>query len=329
MTVRGRLTAQPAVYPVTGTGGLNPVTFPAFAVGENICAKANVPVPGSQQGFTVIITNLAVYSDYWGYPVPVAGFKAFGKIYTFPTPYPRYARFGTQVIGNALYFSSGSQLGVYALKPVYQVASVIVTNPGGYFTSNPTVIFSDGGGTAAAGNATESGGNLVSVAVTASGSGYTTPPLVNFTGGSAAGPGPGQSTATAVAVLFVSPQNYTVQEVSAMTGVAYVSVTAAGTGYVNPSVAFTGGGGTGASATAILGTSGTIVGIAVNSPGQNYTSAPNVTIIDASGTGATATATLTQGQPFIGGDFMWTLAQRLCMGNIIGGMETTPFRCWT
>jgi hypothetical protein len=297
------------------------VTLPTLALGENVCGWANLPAPGLQQGFTVIITNLAVYADY-NPQTPGVTVKTFSKIFTFPTAYPRYARFGTQVIGNTLWFSSGSQLGVYAVRPTYSVASVQVLNPGGYFATTPTVVFSDGAGTGATGTATLTGSNLTSITNNAGGSGYVQPPIVSLQGGSTTGPGPGQLPARAVAVLSSFPASYIVQEMTAFTGVSSVALGGTGSGFTSPTVVFIGGGGTGATATAILSTDGlgTIQGIVVDSFGQNYTSVPTVQIIDPTGTGTyTASANLFSGLPFIGGDFMASMAGRLILGGIIGG----------
>ncbi len=63
------------------------------------------------------------------------------------------------------------------------VGSVSVTAGGGLYTSVPTVVFTGGGGTAAAGTAIMLGGSVVGVAVTSPGSGYTSAPTVSFTGG--------------------------------------------------------------------------------------------------------------------------------------------------
>lgn len=69
-------------------------------------------------------------------------------------------------------------------------------------------------------------------------------------------------------------------------------VTNAGTAYTSaPAVAITGGGGTGATATAVLGTgaaAGTVVSITVDSPGSGYISTPVVNITGGGGSGATA-----------------------------------------
>ena len=66
----------------------------------------------------------------------------------------------------------------------------------------------------------------------------------------------------------------------------------AGSGYtVNPDVTITGGGGSGALASAFI-FNGKVTTIAVNTPGTGYTSAPLVTISGGGGQGATATAFL-------------------------------------
>jgi len=79
----------------------------------------------------------------------------------------------------------------------------------------------------------------------------------------------------------------------AITGLA---VTAAGSGYTSPpSVSFTGGGGTGAAATAVLGTGadeGKVVGLTITNPGSGYTAAPTVVFTGGAGTGAAATASV-------------------------------------
>lgn len=68
-------------------------------------------------------------------------------------------------------------------------------------------------------------------------------------------------------------------------GVDRVDVDDTGTGYVSPTINFTGGGGTGAAATAVV-VGGKIVSVNVTSRGTGYVSAPSVTVTDASGSGA-------------------------------------------
>lgn len=77
-------------------------------------------------------------------------------------------------------------------------------------------------------------------------------------------------------------------------GVTAITMTDQGSGYtVAPTVTLTGGGGTGATAEAVLGTganAGKIVSIRVLKSGSGYTTAPTVTLTGGDGTGATATA---------------------------------------
>lgn len=70
-----------------------------------------------------------------------------------------------------------------------------------------------------------------------------------------------------------------------------VNMTAAGTGYTSPpAVNFSGGGGSGAVGTALLGSDGTVVGVRVTSAGTGYTSNPSVSLTGGGGSGATCTA---------------------------------------
>lgn len=70
------------------------------------------------------------------------------------------------------------------------------------------------------------------------------------------------------------------------------TVTAGGSGYTStPTVAVTGGGGSGAAIEALV-VSGTVVSLIITDPGEGYTSAPTLTISGGAGSGATATATI-------------------------------------
>lgn len=70
------------------------------------------------------------------------------------------------------------------------VTSVTIGSGGGAYANPPTVVFSGGGGTGAAGMAVLQGGSVVSVTVTSGGSGYTSAPTVLFTGGGVPAPVP-------------------------------------------------------------------------------------------------------------------------------------------
>jgi autotransporter-associated beta strand protein len=77
-------------------------------------------------------------------------------------------------------------------------------------------------------------------------------------------------------------------------GVASVTVTAPGSGYIAPpAVLFSGGNGSGATAIAEIDTAtGTLTAIRVTSPGTGYTSAPTVVLRGGGGTAAAASATV-------------------------------------
>lgn len=70
-----------------------------------------------------------------------------------------------------------------------------------------------------------------------------------------------------------------------------ISLTSGGTGYTSaPAVALTGGGGTGATATAIV-SAGSVTGFTITNAGSGYTSAPSIALTGGGGgTGAAATA---------------------------------------
>jgi hypothetical protein len=74
------------------------------------------------------------------------------------------------------------------------------------------------------------------------------------------------------------------------TGLAWIEVTAGGTGYTSaPTVSFSGGGGSGAAATAKI-RAGVVMGIDITNRGSGYTSNPTVTISGGGGSGAAASS---------------------------------------
>lgn len=81
---------------------------------------------------------------------------------------------------------------------------------------------------------------------------------------------------------------------AAVTGVDSIALTNGGSGYTAPpAVSLTGGGGTGATAVAALGTganAGKVASITVTNPGTGYTTAPAVAFTGGTGTGAAATS---------------------------------------
>lgn len=152
------------------------------------------------------------------------------------------------------------------------VRSVTISN-GGLYATAPTVSFTGGTGSGAAGTAVLStAGSINTVTVTNGGSGYSQAPTVTFTGGTGA---------VASATL------------TATGPVESITVTNGGSGYSSaPTIAFTASTGTGATATAILGFA--VSNISIGNGGTGYTTAPTV-LITGDGTGATATATVVGG----------------------------------
>jgi len=76
------------------------------------------------------------------------------------------------------------------------------------------------------------------------------------------------------------------------TSVSTVTISAGGSGYTSaPTVVFTGGGGSGASATAVV-TNTAVTSISMTSGGSGYTSTPTVSFTGGGGTGAAASAVM-------------------------------------
>jgi autotransporter-associated beta strand protein len=85
---------------------------------------------------------------------------------------------------------------------------------------------------------------------------------------------------------------------------ASIAITSAGSGYVaTPLVTITGGGGTGATANAVIDASGHVTGIVITNPGVGYTSAPTIAITGGGGTGALASGNATNFVSNVGGAF--------------------------
>ena len=134
------------------------------------------------------------------------------------------------------------------------VTQVTVIDPGAGYTSPPSVIFSDGGGTDAKATAQIGpSGAVTAVTIDNGGSGYTSPPTVSFKGGG------------------VEEARAGIRNDRIIAGsITRVTVTDAGKGYTSaPSVLISGGGGRDATATAQI-ASGSVTGITVTNGGSDY-----------------------------------------------------------
>jgi len=156
------------------------------------------------------------------------------------------------------------------------VGTVSVTSAAGSYTNiaTPTVTFSAptdctiNGTTCvqAKGTATMSnfgGRRVTGINFITRGSGYTSPPTVTFSTGPA----------TATALLSVRA----------------LQVLSGGSGYVQPTVSFSGGGGNGATATVSV-SNASVASVVVLTGGSGYTAVPTIGFSGGGGTGATATA---------------------------------------
>jgi hypothetical protein len=176
------------------------------------------------------------------------------------------------------------------------IAPPAITNPGSGYLLPPTVTITDPTGTGAVAFAVLDESLTVAGIVLANpGSGYTNPTFTltpGFTG-----------TATA---SYAGMSNFLSGQVTGLT------VTSQGSGYTNPVVTiappatFNGGylaptftlpfnSQFAASASATMGSNGTVAGIAVTTGGSGYSAPPTVTITGGGGSGATAAATVING----------------------------------
>jgi len=176
-------------------------------------------------------------------------------------------------------FVTGATVGMFAIDSTESlgesnVVSVSVTAAGNGFTVRPTVVFSGGGGSGAAGNTTA---KVVAVALGGSGggTGYVNAEVVTVNGGT------GTSANVTIANTNASGVVTSIALVTGQVGSYTVLPTLANN-------APTGGSGSGLALDLTIG----LNTVTVSANGSGYTSAPTVTIGGTGGNGATATAVL-------------------------------------
>jgi hypothetical protein len=152
---------------------------------------------------------------------------------------------------------------------------IVITNGGSGYSSAPTVTAYGGEGTGATFQAVIQDGSVVAVNVVTPGTGYQPIDYVQlaFSGGG--------SSNSAIIETTLGPR-----------GIEAIIVTAGGTGYTSPpTVYIIDGGGTGATATAVL-TGTSVTSVTVNTPGSGYTSTPTIVFSGGGGSGASAYASV-------------------------------------
>ena len=167
---------------------------------------------------------------------------------------------GTTAVGIASMIGGINVCNLNTNPKLQSVQRVDVVNSGTGYTTAPIVVFTGGGGTGAAATATIGDGVVGIVTITSGGGGYTESPTITFEN-------PGGATATA--------------STTGVGGTIFLTLTDAGIYYSTaPTVTISGplGGGTTATATATIGTSGTITALTLTNVGSGYTSDPTVTI---------------------------------------------------
>jgi len=175
------------------------------------------------------------------------------------------------------------------------VTQIYLTNRGTGYSTEPTVTISGGGGSGAEAGATVSGGNVTAITlwhtvseviISDKGQGYTSTPTVTFSA-----PASGGTTATGTAVIengrlvgititnagsrYTSVPTITLSTAGSIKQAVAIPRIVCGTGYTSaPNVAFSGGGGSNAAATAVV--TGDLGAFTITAGGSGYTERPTV-----------------------------------------------------
>ena len=233
-------------------------------IGINNIAGFAAPFTKGELGSPVTVSSEAGLIEAFGEPV-----ANNSEYFLSATNYLNYGgtlsvtRVNTDQLKNAV-----SRLG-------QSVSSVTINNPttNGKYVSAPSVSFSGGGGTNAAGTAVlDAQGKVSQVVITNSGSGYSSQPTVTFGDVGVTG----QAT---VAQGTTAEASASLANVSAGALTGTLTINDGGSGYSsNPVVSISGGGGSSAGVTVTPSiTDGVITAITV-SGGSGYSSAPTISV---------------------------------------------------
>jgi len=188
---------------------------------------------------------------------------------------------------------------------------VTILANGSNYNSTPTMTVYGGSGSGVVLSATIQDGGVVLLDVVNPGTGYEVgdQPQVAFSGGGSndsaileavlASGGVLAVDITAHGTLYTTPPTIGFSggggsgaAATAIMGVSAIAITAGGTTYTTPpTVVFTGGGGSGAAGVAVI-SGGAVISVTMTNRGTGYTSAPGISFTGGGGSGATATSTL-------------------------------------
>lgn len=263
-------------------GGANYVSPPAANIvgdGLGVVLQAILGFPIASVAMTTLgsgytSTPAAVFSGTGtgaagtavrGFPVASVSFSFNSTLYlTAPA---------VVVSGGGIY-GAGAQFEAFVGRPLL---AITVGVQGSGYTSDPAVAIA-GDGSGATAHSVRSFA-IDSITVDAGGSAYTSPPVVTI----APPTGANGVQATAHAVLTTG-------------AVTSIVIDNPGFGYLTaPAVTFSGGGGTGAAATAVLASAGAIDSIVIDTVGNYFSVPPPVTLTGGGGSGAVISATIDTG----------------------------------
>lgn len=188
--------------------------------------------------------------------------------------YVKYGGTGLSAVPSLRFFGGAQETGQKATATATitagAISAVALVNPGFDYTEPPEVVII-GDGTGAIIQATLTTDRIASFSVVAGGSGYTT-----------------------ATVIIISPEASATAAISASSALASLTVVNQGTRYTAaPTVAITGGGGSGATATAALAqATWGLVALILGSAGAGYTSPPTLTFSGGTGSGAAGETTI-------------------------------------
>jgi len=164
---------------------------------------------------------------------------------------------------------------VTSIVPLGSIRSITLIDSGSGYTSPPRITFTGGGGANANAYAVLSNGSVVSYVITDIGSDYTSAPTVQV-----GRPWVANANVALNEQIYNGQYLYTISDLDTDGTVREANVTFGGNGYIKaPNITFVGGGGNNLSAFAQL-SNNVVANIFINDIGEHYTSAPTVVIGD-------------------------------------------------